>query len=461
MKWFPRAFILLLLACFVVIPPILAGYQNLERASRASQASQASAYYEAAAKLLFWLPELYEKAGLLETSDPQRAIRLLSLARQNSVLSPAGQLALGDAYQSLGETDKALKEWEDLLARKLETPSVGQRLVGKYHASQQYTDEERVLSRWLEASPFDPQASESMGVLLAASADPRALPLLETASRDSSQTAARLERLISALKTSSPQRTYLLTLCGQALAQMGEWPLAEQALTLAVKVDEQYASAWAWLGLVRQHNHTAQALQALERAIQLEGSSAPLRAMFGTYWQQSGDSRKARDEFETATRLEPGNPTWWLALAGSEAQQDLPAALNAYTQAIHLDPQNATIWYALATFCVEQNAFVEEYGLNAALRAFALEPKNPLYMDMLGRAQMATGQAQAAEVMFKKALESAEPGQPALFHFHLGLLYLQTDRSAQARDELEQTRKSDAQGPYGAQAQKLLERYFP
>jgi tetratricopeptide (TPR) repeat protein len=410
---------------------------------------------------LFWLPELYEKAGLLELSDPARAIRLLSMARQNSALSPVGQLALGDAYQNLGETDSAVQEWENLLDRKQEIPAVGLRLANKYHASQQFDDEKRVLSPWLEADPFDPQVNERMGLLLAASADPQALPLLENAASDSAQSASRLAQLLAALKTNSPQQTYKLTLCAQALAGMNEWALAEQALSLAVQPDTQYPSAWAWLGLVRQHNGKPGALEALEHAINLDPKSASLHAMLGTYWQQSGETQKAAGEFELATRLEPGNPGWWLALAGSKAGQDLPAALQDYTHAVGLEPKNPANWYALAAFCVEQNAFVEDYGLNAALRAFALEPGNPLYMDMLGRAQMAVGQAQAAEVMFNKALKSGQPNQLAGFHFHLGLLYLQTERNASAKDEFEQTRKADPQGPYGAQAQKLLERYFP
>jgi predicted Zn-dependent protease len=105
---------------------------------------------------------------------------------------------------------------------------------------------------------------------------------------------------------------------------------------------------------------------------------------------------------------------------------------------------------------------VEDYGLSAALRAYALEPQNPAYMDMLGRAQMAVGQSAAAEVMFKKALsESASANQAYIYHFHLGLLYLQTGRSAEAKTEFTQTLESDPQGPYGAQAKKLVERYFP
>jgi predicted Zn-dependent protease len=110
---------------------------------------------------------------------------------------------------------------------------------------------------------------------------------------------------------------------------------------------------------------------------------------------------------------------------------------------------------------VENNAYLEEYGLGAALRAYALEPNNPAYMDMVGRAQMGTDQTEAAETMFKKALAADEQDSDFIYHFHLGLLYLQTQREAQAKDELQTTLKLDPQGPYGKQAKALLERYFP
>ncbi|MCX6066062.1 MAG: hypothetical protein NT121_09945, partial [Chloroflexi bacterium] len=125
-----------------------------------------------------------------------------------------------------------------------------------------------------------------------------------------------------------------------------------------------------------------------------------------------------------------------------------------------LAPQDAGNWYALAAFCVENNVYLDDYGLNAALRAFALQPDNPAYMDMLGRAQMGLEDWTAAEVIFKKALEAQSASSGFIQHYHLGLLYLQTNRTSQAKFEFEQTAALDPQGPYGGQAKKLLERYF-
>ena len=462
LRWSTRTLILLLISVLIICPPLAAGYLNLTRAESTSDQLESSQYYEAAARLLSWRPDLYELAGLKAfPADPLRAIQMLIIARKKGALTPSGQVILGDAYFATGETEQAIREWESLFNEKQETGKVAPRLAREYHILGQYTAETQVLRQWLDFDPVNADASERLGLILAASAASEALPLLETASAASPDNASRLENLISALETPADDPAYRLALCGQALAQMNEWPLAGQAFSLAVDANPEYAAAWAWLGLARQQNKAANALEALEYANRLDEKSAPLHAMLGTYWVRAGQNQKARAEFDTATQLEPSNPAWWLALAGTASQTDLAFALKAYLQAVNLDPQDDKSWYALAAFCVENNAYLEDYGLDAALRAFALDPKNPDYMVMLGRAEMGTGQSGAAEVMFKKALAAGTPGTAFVQHFHLGLLYLQTRREAQAKDELQQTLKLDPQGPYGKQAKTLLERYFP
>lgn len=462
MKWFPRLLILLLLGALIACPPLVTGYVNLARAETTSNPLEASQYYQSAARLLSWRADLYEQAGLKALDgDPQRAIQMLGMAREKGALTSNGQLHLGDAYLASGETDKAISAWESLFNEKKETGSISPRLVREYHASGRYADETRVLRQWLEFDQKNVEASERLGLLLAVSAAPEALPLLETAADSAPEAASRLDGLISALETPTDDPAYRLALCGQALARLGEWRLAGQAFALAVDANPQYATAWAWLGLVRQQNNAPGALDALEYANQLDGNSAPLHGMLGTYWLRAAQYPKARAEFETATQLEPSNPAWWLGLANAASQMDLTVALNAYLQAVSLAPENAENWSALAAFCVENNAYLEEYGLEAALRAFALEPQNPAYMDMLGRAQMGTDQLEAAEMMFKKALAAGTPDSIFIHHFHLGLLYLQTGRTTKAKFEFQETVKLDPQGPYGKQAKALLGRYFP
>jgi tetratricopeptide (TPR) repeat protein len=460
MKWFSQICTILFLSALAAGPPILYGYASLSRAQSTPVDGEASIYYETAARMLFWRSDLYEEAGMRAADDPQRAIRLLLVTQQQGGLGSLGRLALGDAFLSNNETSRAMREWEMLLAEHMEIASVSQRLAKQYHIRKDYDNEMRVLKAWLETDGTNPEASEQMGLLLAASAAPEALPLLRSAAEQSQQAANRLNGLITALDRQEKDRAYLLALSGQALALMNEWALAEQAFELSVAANSNYANAWAWLGTARQHNNSSGALNAIEEAIHLEPNSAAIHTMLGNYWQNAGQPVNAISEFQAATRIEPGNPAWWQALAGAQAQNDLSAALDAYIKSVNIAPQEAIYWFSLAAFCVEKNAYLEDYGLNAALRAFALEPKNPEYIDMLGRAQMAVGQLDAAEVSFNKAIKLGSSASIPGTHLHMGLLYLQTDRQANAKLEFEETLRLDPNGSYGSQAKKIIERYF-
>jgi len=456
-KWSQKFLIILILAALVCLPPLGTGYFQLWQASTTADPGAASKSYETAAILLFWRPDLYEKAGLLAGGEPQRAIQLLTTAREHGSLSTNGQVSLAEAYLANGQTNQAVELLQSLLSTNQEISRVGPLLTKYYWDREQFDESTRALQHWLAADPHNPQASQQLGLILAAQAAPEAVQLLQAAD------AFGYTDLINALGVPGGQ-AYRLVRCGQALANINEWRLAEQAFSRATAVDGTYAEAWAWLGLARQHNSTSGGQQAVQNAIKLNGQSAAIRVIVGTYYQQNGNPAEAVTQFKTATRLEPGNPAWWAALGSAAAQSDLSVALNAYIQAVNLAPDQAVYWYALAAFCVERNAYIDDYGLNAALRAYALEPDNPLYMDMLGRTQTTAGMYQPAEVMLKKALAAAGSTPLATeIHLHLGLLYLQNSRNDLSKFELEQTVTLDraAAGPYGSQAQKLLERYFP
>jgi tetratricopeptide (TPR) repeat protein len=77
----------------------------------------------------------------------------------------------------------------------------------------------------------------------------------------------------------------------------------------------------------------------------------------------------------------------------------------------------------------------------------------------MGQVAQAAGDLLSAEKYYLDALELA-PEQAAP-HFHLGVMYLQLSRAQPAYDNLVKASKLDPDGPYGWQAGRLLERYFP
>ncbi len=444
--------ILFTLLLLILLPPLLTGFWHLRQAAWAASPAQAADHLEAAARLLPGRADLLERAGVqVLESDPLRAIALLLAAREKQVLSFAGQVALGDAYALAGDESSAVGEWLALFNAQQALESVSPRLAERYHATGQYPAEAQVLRAWLVADPQNGEASGRLGLLLAADSAPESRPLLERAVAYSPEQASRFEGLLAAL--GDP------LLVGQELARLGEWRLAESAFDAAVGAAPQQAEGWAWLGLARQMNVRNGALEAFKQAVALEATSAQYHAMLGSYLLAQLQVDAARAEFETAVSLEPQNPAWYQALGSALARTDVPAALAAYLRATELSPSDANNWYLLAAFCVENDVYIADYGLSAALRAYALDDENVLYLDVLGRALAASGEWRTAEEMYLKAI-AADP-QAAGPLFHLGLLYLQTARDAEAKARLEQVIRLDLVGQFGPQARNVLDRYFP
>ena len=468
-----------LLLVLVFGPVIFAGYTDLSFVSLAPSAHDQSIYYESAARRLPWALDLYQAAGsaALDANEYGRAIMLFQTARQKSALTPIGQFQLGKAWLLNGDQDQALAEWQGLLNGQAPAAvSASPYLADIYHAQARFDDEERVLRQWLALDPKNADVHYRLGLLLFADAAPEAIPLLEFAAAVSPQLEPAADGLRSALKTAlaSPSAADSLTYCGQTLAAINEWPLALRAFSRAVDADANNALTWAWLGETRQQTplippifgvqnggmRGGSALDALQRAVTLAPDSAQIRAMFGLYWQRQRDWQKALAEFEAAARLEPQNAIWQVSLGDVTVRAgNLVTALTYYQNAASLGPKDPQTWRALALFSVENDVDIDGIGREAALQAYALEPENAHNMDILGRALTATGQYDAAEVLFKKALAAApRAASPA---FHLALLYLQTDKADLAKQYLQSAQALDPDGPIGAQAARILTRYFP
>jgi Flp pilus assembly protein TadD len=114
---------------------------------------------------------------------------------------------------------------------------------------------------------------------------------------------------------------------------------------------------------------------------------------------------------------------------------------------------------ALAKFSLNRNYRVEEDGLPAARQLVLLEPRNPVYLDLLGTAYLTLGDLDSAERFFLQAL-ALDPeeaailihlGQTSLYRgdTELGLGYLRR-ASAAAGDERLREMADRLLGEYGA-----------
>ncbi len=466
MNNFPRTLtsvlILLLLLILVIAPPALAGWQDLAQAEalRLSSPGQAALEYESAARHLPWRTDLREQAGLMALADenPDLAVRLLKMTPH---LSATGRLALGDALFRTGNMLSAIEQWEQLRVEGLGSSQLYNRLGHVYLELGNYDDAIETFDIAQKLDGGDADSRYMLGLLLATRYPERALePLMQAAQLD-----PRLDPIIQdlrhglnvALLSSNPAAQ--LTGAGRALIAQDAWTLGKEAFTNAIKADSQYALAWAWLGEVKQ-SFKEDGLPDLDRALALDPHSAEIRGLRAVYWMRANRFEKARDEFQVAAELEPLNPGWQISLGDVIARTgDVPDGLNHYKHAIELSPRDPAYWRLLANFTVDYNYGVREIGFPAALQARALAPDDLQNTVTLGRVYFASGDLETAETLWLQVLEK-HPDLPAV-HLYLGVLYLQKGKVDSAYDHLVLARDLDLNGPYGGQAQRMIDQYFP
>jgi len=454
--------ILLLLLALALTPPLLAGVLDLQQADalRAASPAQAAQMYESAAQHLPWRADLWEKAGLaaLAGRNPDLAVRLLKKAPG---LSATGRLALGDALFRAGNKPAALEQWERLRVDGLGSAPLYNRLghayleLGNYDSAIEAFD----LAQKLDARDAD--SRYMLGLLLATRNPQEALqPLLQSA-RLNPALDATVQDLRHGLNVAllSASAAAQLTGAGKALVALNAWTLGKEAFSNAIKADPRYALGWAWLGEAEQMLKE-DGLPELDRSLALDPDSAEIHGLRAVYWMRADDFQKARDEFQSAADLEPSNPGWQVSLGDAIARTgDVPGGLEHYQRAVELSPRDASFWRLLANFTVDYNYGVKEAGFPAALQARALAPDDPQNTVTLGRVYFASGDLASAEAFWLKAL-GTEPDLPAA-HLYLAVLYLQKGNNSAAYPHLIQARDLDPTGPYGAQAQRMIDQYFP
>jgi tetratricopeptide (TPR) repeat protein len=458
--------ILSVILALVVTPSLLDGWQQLHWANQSLAQGQywvAAQEYGFAARRLPWRADLWERAGLasFQAGNPDETISLLLQARRREALTAQGRLTLGDAYLQLGDRSAALAEWIRLRADGLLSTELYERLARFYDGEVPNIPEALAAYQGLlQFSPRDAHAHYRLGLLLAAQDPARALNELTQAARLDPSLDSRVQVMNLALNTALQldDPAYQAVVVGQALGFLGEWHLAMDAFQRAIRENQNYAEAWAFMGEARGHLGQ-DGLTELNRALTLNPASVSARVFRGLYWKAHDRLDLALIDFRVAAGLEPDNPAWLSILADTLAQSgDLSSALAGYQRAALLRPENPQYWRLLATFCIQYD-FEPEIGLAAAQQAVDLSPNDPRSLDVLGWTYLHSGKPADAEQYLKKALEQAP--NLASAHLHLGILYLQKGQSGSARSQLEQALALAGEDPLGQQAQQLLTQYFP
>lgn len=451
--------ILLVIFLAVYLPFISSGYSEIRKAETATSHLEAAAHYEAAGLRIPWRPDLYELAGhhLYYAEKYLQANAAYQRTFNRKALSPDGWVAWGDVIYLNGDPPHAAEIWEQGLEQPNASEKLYSRLAQTYQENKDYYKAAQYLQLYVDHHPEDASAHYRLGLLLTLSNPTEALTNLISASQLDPQFDPAVQTLRTALNLSalSESPAGQKVVIGRGLGLVNEWELAHAIFEKAVVVDEENAEAWAWLGEAVQHLGNEEALTYLDRALGLDTNSSVVHGLRGLYFQRVGNHREALAEYQVAARLEPENPVWFVSI-GEEFSKlgDLILALEAYQYTTTIAPDDAGYWRLLAGFCAQNNANVKDVGIPAAQTAVRLTPDDPLALDVLGWLLVLDRRYYEAERMLMESL-TYDP-QLASAHFHLALLYLQTDNRASMFDHLVQARDLGS-----AEAKALLQQEFP
>lgn len=461
-RWFSWFVPLVLVALLAGGLWLLWGQQQVARADALVDSDPLQSYqiYRDWMGYLPWQADLPEKAGVAALLGGE-AGQALAVLQQAGQLTPSGRLTLAEAHFQLGEYDQAQAILLELYESNQKNTFLLERLATLSHWQGDFAAEQAYLEEGLSRDPAHPRLRYALALLLAANQPGLAIPELQGLQALAPD--PQVESLLRAVQKADAAGglSYQRLAAGQALASLGEWRLAELAFLNALQTNPNLGEARAWLAeAVQQLGRTEEALPLLEEAVRDSPDSAPVQALFGLYWQRQGVHGQAIDYLRTAVLLDPNNTVWRMSLAQSyEKIGDLNMALAYYQSAADLDQTNAELARALAVFCLQNDVYLNEVALPAAVRAQRLEPQNPDSLDVLARLMAALGSLEAAEKYQRDAI--ALNPQVAAYHYHLALVLLQQNDTLQAYDALQETVRLDPDGEFGEQARRILQRYGP
>jgi len=373
--------IVLLLGGASILPVLITGNIEMKKAEAAWAAEEfeiATESFARAAKLLPWRAELWEKAGISASMQPDLPNAIFYLSRA-SALSEAGWATLGYSYYFTGDLTLARQAFEKGVGSNACAECLAG-LASIYRDQKDWPAEHDALENQLKLDDKNVFAHYRLGLLLMVLQPEQALPELMLASSLDPQFGPAVNTLRAALNGSPTPASPAVrrTTIGRALGLVQEWDLSVAAFEKSIELDPESAEAWAWLGEARQQTGK-DGRQALDRAVALDHKSVTVRALRGLYWGRQEKYQQMLAEYLLAAEYEPQNPAWQASIGDAQIKLgNLAAALDAYQHATELAPDDSTYWRLLAVFCAENGVRVEDLGLPAARQAAELAPEDPL-----------------------------------------------------------------------------------
>ena len=416
-----------------------------------------------AASFFPWRGDLWEQAGMeYETAgNTNAAIGAFQKALDLNDISANGKMMLGDALLQNGDYKAAIDIWNQIRNSDTLSVEIYARLLHAFILQKDFSAAVQILGKWNGWEQASSDDIYQVGLYLSVSQPDQASEILTQAAELNPELKPNIRIIQAGINASNPgdPMAYRLLLVGRALGSIDQWDLAEKAFTTASTLEPEYAEAWAFLGEAQDKTGN-DGMDALNKAIQLKPDSILIQAMIGLYLQSHGEPDQALIYLQAAAAQEPENGIWQVEIGNTLALTgDLTSALPYYQKSISMDPENASYWRDLAAFSISYNVQVNEIGLPAARKAVALDPVNPIGLDLLGQFLLSTQDLSSAERMFLRAVQN-NPNY-ALAQFHLGMTYLEQGKKDEAYQVFELSAGLAKGQPLEEQIQRVLAQNFP
>ncbi|MBS0182889.1 MAG: tetratricopeptide repeat protein [Nitrospira sp.] len=137
------------------------------------------------------------------------------------------------------------------------------------------------------------------------------------------------------------------------------------------------------------------------------------------------------------------------------AQGKVDDAISAYDAALRLNPKNVLVANNLAVLLVDHKGDPKSLQKAFALsRDFEKEIPHPLFLDTLGWVRFKMGQKEEAIRLLKHAV--AKSPDTSILNYHLGMVFVQSGKSAEARPYLSKALKHSEQFEGRQEAEQVL-----
>ncbi|HTP35441.1 MAG TPA: tetratricopeptide repeat protein [Candidatus Acidoferrales bacterium] len=329
-----------------------------------------------------------------------------------------------------GDTKEAESYFQQALAKSPQDPAV-QRSWSRYLISQRrFGEAESSLKKAIAMAPKQAAVSYTE------------LGNLYLINMNKPADAMRSYRSALALDSSFAEAHYGL---GSAMATTGDYTHAEAEFTAAEKVvptDPMPVQARG-VAQMMEKNYSG-AVQSFTRALALRPDQIPWLMARAEAYEALGSPNNALKDYQGCVRVDQKySPAYVKIGVIYQTQNRFADAQKAYESAIAADPKQVFAYNNMAFGLAERKERLDD-ALKFANKAVELEPQAPQYRDTLAWVRRARGELdQAARLLEQVSATNPPQGE---FYYHLGIVYSEQGRNAEASAAL---KKALSLGSFG------------